>query len=134
MTRRRKRRTPEQIIRKLREAEAMRSIGAGMLVVLWASATLLAEEVVDKSLANWPQWRGPTFNGVAPLGDPPVQWSATQNLRWKTPIEGRGQSTPIVWGERVFLVTAIPIDKEVPPPYVIPADTPRISGATSGCR
>ncbi len=105
----------------------MRLIGAGMLVVLWASATLLAEEVADKSLANWPQWRGPTFNGVAPLGDPPVRWSATENLQWKTPIEGRGHSTPIVWGERIFLVTAIPIDKDVPPPYVVPADTPNIN-------
>lgn len=104
----------------------MRLIGAGMLVVLWASATLLAEEVADKPLANWPQWRGPTFNGVAPLGDPPVRWSATENLQWKTPIEGRGQSTPIVWGERIFLVTATPMDKDVPPPHVIPAGTPRM--------
>ncbi len=104
----------------------MRLIGAGMLLVLWTSATLLAEEVADKSLANWPQWRGPTFNGVAPRGDPPVRWSETENLRWKTPIEGRGQSTPIVWGERIFLVTAIPIEKDVPTPHVIPAGTPRM--------
>ena len=41
----------------------MRLIGTGMLVVLFASATLLAEEIADKSLVNWPQWRGPTFNG-----------------------------------------------------------------------
>ena len=86
-------------------------IGAWMFVVLWSSATLLADDIAEKSLANWPQWRGPTFNGVAPLGDPPVRWSATENLRWKTPIEGRGHSTPVVWGERIFLVTAIPIDK-----------------------
>jgi outer membrane protein assembly factor BamB len=104
----------------------MRLIGAGMLVVLWALATLPAEEVANKSLANWPQWRGPTFNGVAPLGDPPVRWSATENLLWKTPIEGHGLSTPIVWGKRIFLVTAITTDNDVLQPYVIPADTPRI--------
>ena len=67
----------------------MQLIGAGMLMVLSASAPLFAADIADKSLANWPQWRGPTFNGVAPLGDPPVRWSATENLQWKTPIEGR---------------------------------------------
>jgi len=103
-----------------------RLIGAWVLVVLWFSATLLAEEIAEKSLAYWPQWRGPTFNGVAPMGDPPVRWTATDNLRWKTPIPGRGHSTPIIWRKRIFLVSAIPIDKKLPPPYVIPAGTPRI--------
>ena len=103
-----------------------RSIGAWLLVVFWTSATLLAEDVAGESRANWPQWRGPMLNGVAPMGDPPVRWTATENLRWKTLIDGRGHSTPIVWGDRIFLVTAIPIDKAVPQPYVIPVDTPRI--------
>ncbi len=67
-------------------------IGTWVFVVLWASARLLAEEVAEKSLANWPQWRGPTFTGVTPVGDPPVRWSATENLQWKAPIEGRGHS------------------------------------------
>lgn len=100
-------------------------VGPAFLVILWASVAHAYDEA-DESLAYWPQWRGPTFNGVAPQGDPPVHWSATKNLRWKAPVEGRGHSTPIIWGDRIFLVTAIPTDKDVPPPYVIPPDTPRV--------
>lgn len=45
-------------------------------------------------------------------------------MRWKTPIEGRGHGTPIIWGDRIFLLTAIPLDKKLPIPDVIPAGTP----------
>ena len=55
---------------------------------------------------NWPQWRGPSFNGVA-QGSAPVSWANT-NIAWKAPIAGRGHSTPIVWGDRIFVTTAIP--------------------------
>ena len=56
---------------------------------------------------SWPQWRGPLASGVAPTGDPPTTWSETQNVRWKVPIPGRGASTPIVWGDTIYLQTAI---------------------------
>src|SRR5262249_7473064 len=56
---------------------------------------------------NWPQWRGPLANGLAPKGDPPVKWDARTNIKWKTEIPGQGTSTPIVWGDRIFLLTAI---------------------------
>jgi outer membrane protein assembly factor BamB len=46
---------------------------------------------------------------VAPYADPPVTWSETENIRWKTEIPGRGTGSPIVWGDRVFLLTAVPI-------------------------
>jgi outer membrane protein assembly factor BamB len=58
--------------------------------------------------ANWPQWRGPDADGVAPEGKPPVQWSEQQNIKWKLAVPGEGYSTPIVWGDRLFLLTAIP--------------------------
>jgi outer membrane protein assembly factor BamB len=63
--------------------------------------------------SNWPQWRGPAANGVAPLGDPPLEWSETKNVRWKVQLPGQGSSTPIVWGDRVFLLTAIETDRVV---------------------
>ena len=97
------------------------------MIVTGNSRAVVADDVAQDALANWPQWRGPTFNGVAPHGDPPLRWSESENLRWKVPLEGRGHSTPIIWGERIFLVTAIPIDKQVPPPYVIPPGTPRVN-------
>lgn len=57
--------------------------------------------------AQWPQWRGPLGNGVAPQANPPVTWSETQNVKWKAAVPGFGTSTPIIWGDKIFLVTAI---------------------------
>ena len=57
----------------------------------------------------WPQWRGPLGTGVAPHADPPLEWSETSNVRWKTAIPGLGHSTPVVWGTRIFLTAAIPV-------------------------
>jgi outer membrane protein assembly factor BamB len=56
---------------------------------------------------NWPQWRGPEGLGVSPETDLPWQWTASENVAWKTAIPGRGHSSPVVWGDRVFLTTAI---------------------------
>ena len=56
---------------------------------------------------NWDNWRGPTGNGVAPAGDYPVKFSDTENVLWKIPLPGRGSSTPIVWGDRIFLTCGI---------------------------
>jgi outer membrane protein assembly factor BamB len=61
---------------------------------------------------NWPQWRGPLQNGVAPAADPPATWSETNNVKWKVKIPGTGQATPIVWDDRVFIQTAIPTGKK----------------------
>lgn len=66
----------------------------------------------EAHLRNWPAWRGPLANGVAPLGDPPIQWSETQNVKWKRSLPGRGTSTPIVWNDRVFLLAAVPTGRK----------------------
>jgi len=57
---------------------------------------------------SWPAWRGPLSTGVAPDGDPPVEWSEEKNIRWKVPMPGPGHATPVVWGERVFVLAAVP--------------------------
>ena len=57
----------------------------------------------------WAQWRGPHANGVSPTANPPLEWSETKNVRWKVEIPGRGSSSPIVWGDRVFVTTAVPV-------------------------
>ncbi len=57
---------------------------------------------------GWPQWRGPLGTGYAPESDPPVEWSESKNVRWKVALPGKGHSTPIVLGDRIFLTTAIP--------------------------
>ncbi|MCG3125494.1 MAG: Outer membrane protein assembly factor BamB [Phycisphaerae bacterium] len=55
----------------------------------------------------WHQWRGPLANGTALHGDPPTEWSESKNVRWKVAIPGRGHSSPIVWKDRIYLLTAI---------------------------
>src|SRR6185436_5577554 len=57
---------------------------------------------------NWGQWRGPRADGTAPSGDPPIEWSESKNLKWKLPVPGEGNATPIVWDNLVFVQTAIP--------------------------
>lgn len=64
---------------------------------------------------DWPQWRGPLGTGVAPNAQPPVEWSETKNIRWKAAVPGKGHATPIVWGERIFLTTAMPYGEPVKP-------------------
>ena len=56
---------------------------------------------------QWPNWRGPDHTGMARTGAP-VRWSTTENVEWKTPIPGKGHSTPIIWEDRIYLTTAIP--------------------------
>ena len=61
----------------------------------------------------WPQWRGPHATGVSKTATPPVEWSDTKNVRWKIEIPGRGSSSPIVWGDRVYVLTAVPADTPI---------------------
>jgi outer membrane protein assembly factor BamB len=81
-----------------------RRLGALALCV-WAVAGGAALAVEPSY--NWPQWRGPAGQAISTDSRVPLEWSATDNVLWKTPIPGRGHSQPIVWGDRVFLTTAV---------------------------
>jgi outer membrane protein assembly factor BamB len=59
------------------------------------------------SASNWPQWRGPEGLGVSEEKNLPTEWGADKNVLWKTAIPGRGHSSPIVWGNRIFLTTCV---------------------------
>ncbi|HVW37064.1 MAG TPA: PQQ-binding-like beta-propeller repeat protein [Pirellulales bacterium] len=78
----------------------------------WAEDDAIRDRSANE---DWPQWRGPLGTGVAPDANPPIEWSETKNVRWKTELPGRGHSTPIVIGERVLLTTAEPYGKALPP-------------------
>jgi len=83
-----------------------------------ATRALVAESpAANPTLATWMNWRGPLANGVAPLADPPVEWSETRNVRWKVPVAGKGHSSPIIVGDRVVVVSAVPIGEARPPVY-----------------
>jgi len=74
------------------------------LVTVSLFAVLLAGVA---AAGNWPGWRGPQGDGTSQEPNMPVHWSATSNVVWKTPLPGSGHASPIVWGERVFVVTAL---------------------------
>ncbi|MFC1693564.1 PQQ-binding-like beta-propeller repeat protein, partial [Candidatus Latescibacterota bacterium] len=79
-----------------------------LLITLYITPSPLwsAEPDAD-ALSYWPQWRGPLGTGAAPKGNPPVEWSEQQNIRWKTALPGPGFSTPAVWGNDIYLTAAI---------------------------
>ena len=76
------------------------------LLVLVAMAAAAAD-------SNWPQFRGPSGSGVG-TGSPPSEWNVEsgKNILWKTAIPGLGHSSPIVWGDRIFLTSAVPASGE----------------------
>src|ERR1700746_1348529 len=84
------------------------SFAAFLLLPLFAA--------VGESPDGWAQWRGPNNDGMA-RGDAPLHWSDTEHIKWKTEIPGRGHSSPVIWGDRVFITTAVPTS-------VVPAKTP----------
>jgi len=59
------------------------------------------------SANNWGNFRGPNFNGVSSTAKPPTEWTAEKNVAWKVAIPGAGSSSPVIWGDKVFLTTAI---------------------------
>ena len=69
-------------------------------VVIWiAHSAVLGEE--------WPGWRGPRGDGTSSETNVPTKWSGSDNIAWKTPLPGLGHSSPIIWGDRIFLTTAL---------------------------
>ena len=71
----------------------------GTVVIVCAMLSVVRAE-------NWPQWRGPSLNGVSGETNLPVRWSAAENIAWKLPLPAWSGSTPIVWGDRLFLNVA----------------------------
>ena len=88
-----------------------------LLVALLASVQISSVWVAHGASAtaeqNWSQWRGPHSTGVAPAANPPLTWSETNNIKWKVKLPGEGSTTPIIWGNQVFIQTAIPSGNKV---------------------
>lgn len=78
----------------------VRLVVTASLFCLFSSQVLMAQ-------SSWPQFRGPGSLGVSVDSSIPEQWSATENVLWKTDLPGRGWSSPVVWGNQVFLTTVI---------------------------
>ena len=77
-----------------------------VLVLAWLLPAPAADDFAAQRDSNWHHWRGPRANGFAPQADPPVSWDEKTNIKWRSEIPAHGSSTPIVWGKRIFLLTA----------------------------
>lgn len=74
----------------------------GPALLLWLAA------LSGAAGANWPAWRGASGNGICSESNLPLRWATNQNVRWSVPLPGPGNSTPIIWGQKVFLSQAAP--------------------------
>jgi outer membrane protein assembly factor BamB len=68
---------------------------------------LFAASAVTMSAENWPQWRGPGSQGISQETKLPAEWAPGKNIAWKVALPGNGHSSPVIWGDRIFLTTAI---------------------------
>ena len=93
------------------EFTSRHALRLGTMLAL-ASFTLVPGNAAEQ---NWPIWRGPLASGAAPDATPPLTWSETNHVKWKVKLPGTGSATPIVWGNRVFIQTAIPAGKKAAP-------------------
>ena len=82
-----------------------------MTRTMWLALALLTV-ATSAGAEEWPAWRGPRGDGTSTETGVPTAWSATENVAWKVPIPGKGHSSPIVWGDRVFVTTSIESEKK----------------------
>jgi outer membrane protein assembly factor BamB len=87
----------------------------GTLILLLILATAASPSAQESRAHYWPHWRGPLDTGEAPHGDPPITWSETENVRWKVELPGIGHSTPVIWGDTLFVTTAVAIGERLEP-------------------
>src|SRR5262245_66430694 len=76
----------------------------------YAGVALLLIATTPHVRAQWPEFRGPTGQGHSTDTNVPLEWSETRNVRWKTPVAGRGWSSPVVADGRIWLTTAVESD------------------------
>jgi outer membrane protein assembly factor BamB len=74
---------------------------------LTAAAVTAAAVATAAVAADWPGWRGPTGDGRCRGTDVPLKWTTTENVRWKAPLRDEGNSSPVVWRNRVFVTQAL---------------------------
>jgi outer membrane protein assembly factor BamB len=92
----------------------------GLFISFAATCLLHAQMAPSAMKSNWFQWRGEFNTGVAPAGNPPIEWGEGQHVKWKTETPGVGHATPIIRGDQIILLAAVPTDQK--------ADIPEPSG------
>ena len=97
-----------------------------LIVAVWVSPTVpiatkavIASDPDENFESQWPQWRGPWGTGFAPRAEPPIEWDENNNIRWRIELPGKGHSTPIAWGQQIYVTAAVP---------TAPVEIPHYSG------
>jgi outer membrane protein assembly factor BamB len=93
-------------------------------VVITVVVCVFLLSVHTVSAQNWPQWRGPLATGAALSGNPPIEWSEQQNIRWKTRLSGTGHSTPAIWENHIFITAAQTTEDDVVTSGIATANKP----------
>jgi hypothetical protein len=90
--------------------------------LVFTASILTVAAAVATSAENWPQWRGPGGLGISKEQRLPTEWAPDKNMLWKTELPGTGHSSPVVWGDRIFLTSVIEGEKlpgVKPPPHTL---------------
>ena len=95
-----------------------------LLLKLVSATTLVVAQIPTEVATNWGHWRGPEITGVSRTAKPPLEWSEQKNIQWKVAVEGQGNATPIIWADKVFLLTAVNTGR-VDPSLPKPEDQPK---------
>lgn len=94
-------------------------LAGAFLLLISVSVTVAAQSVGSDSDLNWTQWRGPDANGTAALSArPPVEWDPNSNIRWTAKLAGEGGSTPIVYDNQIFILSAEATNRKAEKPPV----------------
>ena len=104
------------MLHNLKQSLGLTSLGQTIVLILALAigSPTLAQH--SEPADNWGNFRGPNFNGVSSTATPPTEWSADKNVGWKVEIPGAGSSSPVVWGDKVFVTTAVNQQPDVKKP------------------
>jgi outer membrane protein assembly factor BamB len=81
------------------------------IIILFLIVTVIVSQIIGAD--NWPEFRGPTKDGHAQANNLPVTWSESKNIKWKIPIHDRGWSSPVIWGDQIWVTTALEDGKQM---------------------
>lgn len=93
----------------------MKKIFSAVALLIFMSCRFAGPNGDTEYENNWAQWRGPYATGAIRDSDPPVEWGENKNIKWKTALPGTGHSTPVIWGDRIYLTAAVKTDQKVEP-------------------
>ena len=94
-------------IQQNKRSSDVKHLAACSILVVLSTILIVTSAQAATAQDYWPTWRGPQGTGAAQQGNPPITWSESENIKWKVELPGQGQSSPVIWGDKLFLQTAV---------------------------